>query len=247
MNFLPESEVINLKYQLAQQIKASINRAASGKSSNTPFLDSCMDTLIDEMAELKIEISKLSLTLSGLKNTENIPAENAVEIPVYGSDTEEETVDELWEFPIQLNPDYLQNLDNFYYPEESQNGRYFIWMGAGNRAAIEFSINILSPIKLILKNVRFISEETRNSFKLFINGEQLEFESVKQDEGEGYCISASWMPLHNSIKDKCIVELFVEKSINVQEIYPDTSDTRRLCLALNEIEIQNNAQEYVNS
>lgn len=242
MNFLPESEVINLKYQLAQQIKANINRAASGKNSNTPFLDSCVDTLIDEMAELKIEISKLSLALSSVNNANQIHPEAVLEVAPEAAKTGE---DDLWSFPIKLNPEYLQNLDNFYYPEESQNGKHFIWMGAGNKATIEFPINLLSPIKIVLKNVRFINEETRKSFKLFINGEQLEFNAIKQDEG--YYITASWMPLHNSIKDKCVIDMFVEKSVSVQDIYPETSDTRRLCFALNEIEILNNVQEYVNA
>lgn len=246
MNFLPESEVVNLKYQLAQQIKASINRAASGRSTNTPFLDSCVDTLIDEMAELKIEISKLSLTLSSLKNTETASSAT-LESAKNSSKVEPEKIDKFWNFPMILDPEYLQNIDNFYYPEESPNGKHYIWMGPGNKVSIEFPVNVLSPIKLILKNVRFISEETRKSFKLYINGEQLEFESVKQNEGEGYCISASWMPLHNSIKDKCMVDMFVEKSVDVREIYPETNDTRRLCLAINEIEVQNNVQEYVNS
>lgn len=246
MNFLPESEVINLKYQLAQQIKASINRAASGRSTNTPFLDSCVDTLIDEMAELKIEISKLSLTLSSLKNADT-PVGQVSTILNDDAERPVDEVDEFWKFPIVLNPEYLQNLDNFYYPEESPNGRYFIWMGSGNKASIEFPIDVLSPIKLILKNVRFISEATRKSFKLYINGEQLEFQSVKQEDGNGYCISASWMPLHNSIKNKCVLDMFVEQSIDVREIYPETNDTRRLCLALNEIEVQNNVQEYVNT
>lgn len=245
MNFLPESEVINLKYQLAQQIKASINRAASGRSTNTPFLDSCVDTLIDEMAELKIEISKLSLTLSSLKKAET-GGTTAVET-LNAAPTATEKIDEFWQFPIVLDPKYLQDVDNFYYPEESPNGKHFIWMGPGKKASIELPIKVLSPIKLILKNVRFISEETRKSFKLFINDEQLEFESVKQEEGEGYCISASWMPLHDSIKDKCVLKMLVEQSIDVREIYPETNDTRKLCLALNEIEVQNNAQEYVNS
>lgn len=247
MNFLPESEVINLKYQLAQQIKASINRAASGRSTNTPFLDSCVDTLIDEMAELKIEISKLSLTLSSLKNAEPRVATQVAQTLDGDVEPQPEAVDEFWQFPIVLNPEYLQHLDNFHYPEESPNGRYFIWMGSGNKASVELPIEVLSPIKLILKNVRFISEATRSTFKLYINGEQLEYESVKQEEGDGYCISASWMPLHNSIKDKCVLDMFVEQSVDVREIYPETNDTRRLCLALNEIEVQNNVQEYVNT
>ena len=101
MNFLPESEVINLKYQLAQQIKASINRAASGRSTNTPFLDSCVDTLIDEMAELKIEISKLSLTLSSLKKAET-GGTTAVET-FNAAPTATEKIDEFWQFPIVLD------------------------------------------------------------------------------------------------------------------------------------------------
>ena len=247
MNFLPESEVINLKYQLAQQIKASINRAASGRSTNTPFLDSCVDTLIDEMAELKIEISKLSLTLSSLKNADTTVKQQVSNTLDNNASQPVKKVDEFWQFPIVLDPKYLQNLNNFYYPEESPNGRAFIWMGPGNKASIEFPIDVRSPIKLILKNVRFISEETRKSLKLYLNGEQLEFESVKQEDSEGYCISASWMPLHDSIKNKCVLELFVKQSIDVQKIYPETNDTRKLCLVLNEIEVQNNAQEYVNT
>ncbi|MEL6930515.1 MAG: hypothetical protein AAFO95_18055, partial [Cyanobacteria bacterium J06600_6] len=70
---------------------------------------------------------------------------------------------------------------------------------------------------------------------------------AKQEEGQGFCISASWMPLHDSIKDKCVLDLVVDQSVDVQDIYPETNDTRRLCLAINEIEVQNNAQEYVNS
>lgn len=245
MNFLPESEVINLKYQLAQQIKASINRAASGKSSNTPFLDSCVDTLIDEMAELKIEISKLSLTLSSVQNTEKRNSMEHFESSTNSSSLQTEVEDNFWTFPLKLDPEYLQNIDNFHYPELSKNGRSFIWMGSGNKASIEIPMTQISPIKLILKNVRFITEDIRNSFRLFVNGEQLEFESFRQDEG--YTITASWIPLHNSIKDKCAIDMFVERSISVQELYPETNDTRKLCLALSEIEIQNNAQEYVNT
>ena len=244
MNFLPESEVVNLKYQLAQQIKASINRAAAGKSSNTPFLDSCVDTLIDEMAELKIEVSKLSLALSNITNTsythpEAIP-ENTVAKVSQNQDRERSL-----SFPIKLDPEYLQNIDNFYYPEESQNGKNFIWMGGGNKATVEFPVQLDTPIKVVLKNVRFINEATRKSFKLFINGEELEFDAEKQNEG--YCITASWMPLHSSIKHKCVIELLVAQSVSVRDLYPDTSDTRKLCFALNEIEILNNVQEYVNA
>ena len=245
MNFLPDSEIINLKYQLAQQIKANINRAASGKSSNTPFLDSFVDTLVDEMAELKIEISKLSLTLSNLKNIENNHS-----ISASGTETDlvhslDDNKNEFWTFPIKINPEYLQNTDNFYYPEENENGNYYIWMGSGNKTSIEFPVNLVSPIKLILKNVRFITDEIRESFKLFINGEQLKFESVKQNYG--YTITASWLPSPNSIKDRCTIDMSVDRSISVQELYPETNDTRKLCLALSEIEIQNNTQEYVNT
>ncbi|MEM8721006.1 MAG: hypothetical protein AAGE84_17200 [Cyanobacteria bacterium P01_G01_bin.39] len=245
MNFLPESEVINLKYQLAQQIKASINRAASSKSSNTPFLDSCVDTLIDEMAELKIEISKLSLTLSGLKNEESIGHQNNEKTLLNQSGSSSIVEDEFCSFPIKLDPDYLQNTANFHYPETSPNGRAYIWMGSGNKASIEFPMTRISPIKLTLKNVRFITDDTRQSLQLFVNGEELKYESSKQDEG--YTITAFWMPLHNSAKDKYVIDIVVERSISVQELYPQTNDTRKLCLALSEIEIQNNVEEYVNA
>ncbi len=245
MNFLPDSEIINLKYQLAQQIKANINRAASGKSSNTPFLDSFVDTLVDEMAELKIEISKLSLTLSSLKNSDNNHSVTASDTEINHIYDPTDNKNEFWRFPIKIDPEYLQNIDNFHYPEENENGNYYIWMGSGNKTSIEFPINLVSPIKLILKNVRFITDEIRESFKLFINGEQLQFESFKQNYG--YTIAASWLPSPNSIKDKCTIDMSVDRSISVQELYPETNDTRKLCLALSEIEIQNNTQEYVNT
>ncbi|MEM8672267.1 MAG: hypothetical protein AAGF83_00120 [Cyanobacteria bacterium P01_G01_bin.67] len=245
MNFLPESEVINLKYQLAQQIKASINRAASSKSSNTPFLDSCVDTLIDEMAELKIEISKLSLTLSGLKNEEGVSDQHNEQTLLNQSASSSVVEDELCSFPLKLDPEYLQNITNFHYPETSQNGRSYIWMGSGNKASIEFPMTRISPIKLSLKNVRFITDDIRQSLQLFVNGEELKYESLKQDEG--YTITAFWMPLHNSTKDKYVIDIVVESSISVQELYPETNDTRKLCLALSEIEIQNNVEEYVNA
>ena len=245
MNFLPDSEIINLKYQLAQQIKANINRAASRKSSNTPFLDSFVDTLVDEMAELKIEISKLSLTLSSLKNSDNNYSVTPPNTEINHIYDPTDNKNEFWRFPIKIDPEYLQNIDNFHYPEENENGNHYIWMGSGNKTSIEFPINLVSPIKLILKNVRFITDEIRESFKLFINGEQLQFESVKQNYG--YTIAASWLPSPNSIKDKCTIDLSVDRSISVQELYPETNDTRKLCLALSEIEIQNNTQEYVNT
>ena len=245
MNFLPDSEIINLKYQLAQQIKANINRAATGKSSNTPFLDSFVDTLVDEIAELKIEISKLSLTLSSLKNSEknhSVTTSNSETHHIY---CPTDNQNEFWTFPIKISPEYLQNIDNFHYPEENENGNYYIWMGSGNKASIEFPVNIISPIKLILKNVRFITDDIRESFRLSINGEQLKFESFKQDYG--YTITAYWLPSANSIKDRCRIDMSVDHSVSVQELYPETNDTRKLCLALSEIEIQNNTQEYVNT
>lgn len=245
MSFLPESELVNLKYQLAQQIKANINRAASGKRSNTPFLDSFMDTLVDEMAELKIEISKLSLTLSNLKKEQEKQIGSSVNIEQKELQNYIEDNTNFWTFPIKINPEYLQNIDNFHYPEENENGNYYIWMGSGNKTSIEFPIDLIFPIKLILKNVRFITDDIRESFKLFINGEELKFESSKQEHG--YNISASWLPSPNSIKDKCTIDISVDHSVSVQELYPDTNDTRRLCLALSEIEILNNTQEYVNT
>lgn len=245
MNFLPESELVNLKYQLAQQIKANINRAASDKRSNTPFLDSFMDTLIDEVAELKIEVSKLSLTLSSLKKAENSDIASKAIVNSHELQQSTENSSKFWTFPIKISPEYLQNIDNFHYPEENENGNYYIWMGSGNKTSIEFPINIISPIKLILKNVRFITDDIRESFKLCINGEQLQFESFKQDYG--YTIAASWLPSPNSIKDRCRIDMSVDRSVSVQELYPETNDTRKLCLALSEIEIQNNTQEYVNT
>ena len=244
MNYLPESEVINLKYQLAQQIKASINRAAASKNSNMPFLDSFVDTLVDEMAELKIEISKLSLTLSSLKKSENSHLQPAPELQNGHSKALRED-NGFWKFPIQLDSEYLQNIDNFYYPEKTQKGNYYIWMGPSNKVSLEFPVHLVSPIKITLKNVRFITDEVRQSLQMFVNGDRLELEFSQQDEG--YTISASWLPLHNSIKDKCTIDLVVERSISVQELYPETTDTRKLCLALSEIEIHNNIQEYVNA
>ena len=245
MDFLPDSEIVNLKYQLAQQIKASINRAASTKKSNTPFLESCVDTLVDEMAELKIEISKLSLTLSNLQNQEKNHASSYPKIHITSSDDSTKTENDFVAFPIKLNPEYLQNIDNFYYPETAKDNSTFIWIGPENKASIELPVNITSPIKLILKNVRFITDATKESLKILINGEQLELELFKQDDG--YTITAVWFPLHNSIKNKCTIDIYVDESISVQDIYPETSDTRKLCLALKQIEIHNNSLEYVNS
>ena len=244
MNYLPESEVINLKYQLAQQIKASINRAASSKNSNMPFLDSFVDTLVDEMAELKIEISRLSLTLSSLKNSERDRAQSSLELPADLSQSSKEE-NSFWKLPVNLDSEYLQNIDNFYYPETTDKGNSYIWMGPSNKISMDFPVHLISPIKIILKNVRFITDEVRQSLQIFLNGDRLELEFSQQDEG--YTIAASWLPLHNSVKDKCILDLIVERSISVQELYPKTSDTRKLCLALSEIEIHNNVQEYVNT
>ena len=244
MNYLPESEIINLKYQLAQQIKASINRAAASKNSNMPFLDSFVDTLVDEMAELKIEISKLSLTLSSLQKSENNHSQPAPELQ-NGHSNFSKSENGFGKFPVQLDSEYLQNIDNFYYPEETQKGNSYIWMGPSNKVSIDFPINLVSPIKIILRNVRFITDEVRQSLQIFVNGDRLELEFSQQDEG--YTISASWLPLHNSVKDKCTIDLVVERSISVQELYPETTDTRKLCLALSEIEIYNNIQEYVNT
>ena len=244
MNYLPESEVINLKYQLAQQIKASINRAAASKNSNMPFLDSFVDTLVDEMAELKIEISKLSLTLSSLKKSENNHSQPAPELQ-NGHSRTLKSENSFWKFPVQLDSEYLQNLDNFYYPETTQKGNSYIWMGPNNKVSIDFPVHLVSPIKIILRNVRFITDQVRQSLQIFVNGDRLELEFSQQDEG--YTITASWLPLHNSVKDKCTIDLIVERSISVQELYPETSDTRKLCLALSEIEIHNNIQEYVNT
>lgn len=242
MNYLPESEVINLKYQLAQQIKASINRAASSKNSNMPFLDSFVDTLVDEMAELKIEISKLSLTLASLKNqNNNLPPSTELN----GKSQAVTEKNSFWTFPVQLDSEYLQNIDNFYYPESTQKGNSYIWMGPHNRVSIDFPVHLISPIKIVLKNVRFITDSIRQSLEIFVNGDRLELEFSQQDEG--YTISGSWLPLHNSVKDKCTIDIQVERSVSVQELYPETSDTRKLCLALDEIEIHNNIQEYVNT
>ncbi len=245
MNFLPDSEIINLKYQLAQQIKANINRAASSKNSNTPFLESCVDTLVDEIAELKIELSKLSLTLSSLQNGGNNYSSSSSNMQITSSDSSSKSQNGFLTFPIKLNPEYLQDIDNFYYPETGNDDSTFIWIGPENKASIELRVNITFPIKLIFKNVRFVTDAIRESLKIFINGEQLELELFKQNDG--YTITAVWMPLHNSIKHKCTIDICVDKSISVQDIYPETSDTRKLCLALNEIEIHNNSLEYVNT
>ena len=244
MNYLPESEVINLKYQLAQQIKASINRAASSKNSNMPFLDSFVDTLVDEIAELKIEISRLSLTLSSLKKAEGERTQSSLELPADLSQSSKEE-NSFWKLPVNLDSEYLQNIDNFYYPETTDKGNSYIWMGPSNKISMDFPVHLVSPIKIILKNVRFITDEVRQSLQIFLNGDRLQPEFSQQDEG--YTITASWLPLHNSVKDKCTLDLIVERSISVQELYPKTSDTRKLCLALSEIEIHNNVQEYVNT
>lgn len=244
MNYLPESEIVNLKYQLAQQIKASINRAASSKNSNMPFLDSFVDTLVDEMAELKIEISRLSLTLSSLKKAECDRTQSSLELPADLSQSSKEE-NSFWKLPVNLDSEYLQNIDNFYYPETTDKGNSYIWMGPSNKVSINFPVHLVSPIKIILKNVRFITDEVRQSLQLFLNGDRLQPEFFQQDEG--YTITASWLPLHDSVKDKCTLDLIVERSISVQELYPKTSDTRKLCLALSEIEIHNNVQEYVNT
>lgn len=244
MNYLPESEIINLKYQLAQQIKASINRAAAAKNSNMPFLDSFMDTLVDEMAEMKIEISKLSLALSGIKNSEKNSLHSVPELESDRATTTGEN-NGFWTFPVLLDSEYLQHLENFYYPESTQKGNSYIWMGPDNRVSIDLPINLTSPIKIILRNVRFITDEVRQGLEIFVNGDRLQLEFSQQDEG--YTISGSWLPLHNSKKDKCTIDIQVERSISVQELHPETSDTRKLCLALSEIEIENNIQEYVNA
>ena len=243
MNYLPESEVINLKYQLSQQIKASINRAASSKSSNMPFLDSFVDTIVDEMAELKIEISRLSLTLSSLKNSERnyVQSLDVADEPALPTNSE----NSFWKLPVHLDSEYLRNLDNFYYPEATQKGNSYIWMGPSNKVSIELPAHLISPIKIILRNVRFITDEVRQSLEILVNGDRLELEFSQQDEG--YTIVGSWLPLHNSDRTKCTIDLVVDRSISVQELYPETSDTRQLCLALSEIEIHNNVQEYVNT
>ena len=245
MNFLPDSEIINLKYQLAQQIKASINRAASGKNSNTPFLESCVDTLVDEIAEMKIEISKLSLTLSNLQNENKTIAplaDNGYSKPLTAP---EDNKSSLLTFPIQLNPDYLQNIDNFYYPETADNNNTYIWIGPSNKTSIELPLKITFPIKLILKDVRFITDATKESLQIFINGDRLELDLFKQNEG--YTITSVWLPLHSNDYDKCRIDIYVNESISVKDIYPEASDTRKLCMALKEIEILNNALEYVNT
>lgn len=249
MNFLPDSEIVNLKYQLAQQIKASINRAASSKSSNTPFLESSVDILVDELAELKIEISKLSLNLSSIQNEEKNYSSSSSSMNNKSTDysTKNKTSNEngVLTFPIRLTPDDLQNIDNFYYPETAENNNTYIWIGPENKTSIELPVNLAFPIKLIIKNVRFITEAIKDSLEIFVNGEQLEFELFRNDDGDA--ITAVWLPLHNSIKDKCVIDICVDESISVKDIYPEASDARKLCMALKEIEIHNNSLEYVNT
>lgn len=245
MDFLPESEIVNLKYQLAQQIKASINRASSHKKSNTPFLESCIDTLIDEIAELKIEVSKLSLNLSSLKKNNSNYHSFSSDILPKSSSISTKIKNDLSEFPILLTPEYLQNIDNFYYPETASNDSSYIWLGPHNKATIELPVNIKVPIKLALNNVRFITDAIKESLEIFINGEKLELQLFKQNDG--YTITAAWLPLNNNIKDKCTIDINVDRSISVKDLYPEASDTRKLCLALSEIEIQTNSLEYVNT
>lgn len=249
MDFLPDSEVINLKYQLAQQIKASINRAAANKSSNTPFLESCVDTLVDEIADLKIELSKLSLNLADVKNNDNLETVSSANEDTKPLDS---TVDNsaknngsIYTFPIHLDPEYLQNIDNFYYPEIGENQGSYIWIGPENKTSIQLQLNIAFPIKLIIKDVRFITEEIKESLQIFINGNRLELEIFKQNDG--YTITSIWLPLYNNDSSQCTIDICVDKSISVREIYPDASDTRKLCMALKEIEIHNNSLEYVNT
>lgn len=245
MDFLPESEIINLKYQLAQQIKANVNRAASSKSSNIPFLESFIDTLIDEIANLKIEISKLSLSLSDLQNS-NL-SESLLSSDGYSESsresqnlTNENNVTH--NFPLHLEPQYLQNIANFYYPEGDKNNNY-IWMGPENKTSIVLPLNVTFPIKLTFKDVRFITSNAKESLEIYINGERLELGIFKQNEG--YTITAIWLPINNS--NQCQIDIYVEQSIYVREIYPDTSDTRKLTMALREIEIHNSSLEYVNT
>lgn len=245
MNFLPDSEIINLKYQLAQQIKASINREASNKNSNTPFLESCVDTLVDEIAELKIEISKLSLTLSSLQNERKSHPASSSNVHNPPLDYSTKSDNSLLTFPIQLSPEYLQDIDNFYYPETAESDSSFIWMGPENKTSIELPVNITFPIKLIIKDVRFITDATKESLKIFINENQLELELFKQNEG--YTITSVWLPLHSSTQDKFTIDIYVDESIRVRDMYPEASDTRKLCMALKEIEIHNNSLEYVNT
>lgn len=245
MDFLPESEIVNLKYQLAQQIKASINRSASNKKSNTPFLESCVDTLVDEIAELKIEVSKLTLNLSSLKNGNSSFHSSSSDTLLKSSSVSTKIKNDLSEFPIQLTPEFLQNIDNFYYPETAPNDSTYIWLGPENKATIELPVSITVPIRLALNNVRFITDNIKDSLTIFINEEKLKLELSKQNDD--YTITASWLPLNNSIKDKCIIDICVDQSISVKDLYPEASDTRKLCLALSEIEIKTNSLEYVNS
>ncbi|ELS03174.1 hypothetical protein Xen7305DRAFT_00028940 [Xenococcus sp. PCC 7305] len=245
MDFLPDSEIVNLKYQLAQQIKASIHRAASSKNSNTPFLESCIDTLVDEIAELKIELSKLSLNLSNIQNQKNNHSPSYSKIQDSSPLESTNNDSKLIEFPIQLNSEYLQNVDNFYYPETSGDDSSYIWMGPENKASIELPVKMVRPIKLILKDVKFITDATKESLKIFIDGDPLELNLVEQEDG--YTITAIWFPLGNRMKNKFTVDICVKESVGVQDIYPETSDTRKLCLALREIEIQDNYVEHVNT
>ncbi len=245
MDFLPDSEIVNLKYQLAQQIKASINRAAASKSSNTPFLESFVDTLVDEIAELKIEISKLSLAVSNIKNLEKSQVASSSQVPINYSKNLDDLENIFSTFPIKLDSEYLKNIDNFYYPESGKNDSHFIWLGPDNKTSFELPVKISFPIKVILSNVRFITDATKESLEISINGDPLKLEFFQ--ENEGYIISAVWIPLHNSAKDKMQIDISVDESVSVQDIYPEASDTRKLCLALKEIEINNNSLEYVNT
>jgi len=252
MNFLPDSEIINLKYQLAQQIKANINRAASSKNSSTPFLESCIDTLIDEIADLKIEMSKLSLTLSNIQNEDTRTSlessnEHGEQIlnETNTTDTNITDTNNIVAFPIRLNPEYLQNINNFYYPETGDNDNSYIWTGPDTTTSIELPLNVAFPIKIIIKDVRFITDAIKESLQIFVNGEKLELEIFKQNEE--YTITSIWLPLHSQNKSQCTIDICADKTISVKEIHPDANDTRKLCMAFKEIEITNNALEYVNT
>ncbi len=123
--------------------------------------------------------------------------------------------------------------DNFYEAESYGGGGHYRWTGPERLNNFHVPIDRTKERTIRISIVNSIKPEILNSIKLYVDGDLINYDFEKRNEGIELIAS---LPTSSKIQDT-LVSLFIPHLFSPSEIKHESSDNRKLGIAFHKMEV----------
>jgi len=123
--------------------------------------------------------------------------------------------------------------DNFYEAESYGGGGHYRWTGPERLNNFHVPIDRTKERTMRISIVNSIKPEILNSIKLYVDGDLINYDFEKRNEGIELIAS---LPTSSRVQDT-LVSLFIPHLFSPSDIKPESSDNRKLGIAFHKMEV----------